>query len=525
MQKILLISLMLLLVSGCGRSLDGAQVGASSGLKVWLDQPINGNSQPVDLLLLKAHARNDRGGGISSIAFVVNGTTIGDVSTDASAPLVAAEFAWTPPVAGEYIVQAQASTGTANVLSTSARLCVGNAVAAALSDGVCGPLQPTTPSIAQATVRPTATLIATQPARSVPSASPTASASATASNTPVPPPQPSSTLPVAPLPPTATATPLPSATALPTTATPLPSTTTLPATATPLPATATTSPSTTALPATATPLPPTISPTVFRDTQPPVVGATTTSPSITYYGPCQQGEPGTLNVAVVANDPSGIGAATLTYTFVSTRGGPRGSTTMQMTQSPAEGGTLLSALINVAKEAPQYLGTTNGMITFVIDLSDVSGNSIRIEGQNVEVRACQQAPTVTPVPQDTTPPAFGKIFADPDPVYYGPCGREPTRTSVNAEINDSSSLGSVSLRYRYRSATKGIEPGLWAMVTMGGGQGLYTTVLNVGAEANPSMQGSDGFLDYEVVASDAVGNQAQSGLLMARIIACVAQIN
>jgi hypothetical protein len=510
MKKLLLIIVILLGLNGCGRALIGAQTAASSGIRTWLDQPLDGSSQLVEPTLLKAHARNEIGGGINSIAFVVNGTAVGTVATDASAAIVAAELAWTPSVPGEYIVQAQAFSGDRSTISAAARVCVGKQITAALSDGTCGPTPATAVSVALATARPSATAIKTSTATASPTASPSATATAS----------PSATATAAPV---ATAVPqLPSATPIPLEPTFTPTRFVPSATPTTNIVVPTVTSSPTAVQPSVTPLPPSVTPTVFRDTDPPVlVGSIDTSPLITYHGPCQQGEPGILSVALIASDASGIGDATLSYTFLSSRGGALGGSAVTMDQSPADGGTLLSAAVNVAREAPQYLGGNNGLITYRLDLSDTVGNSAQIQGANFEVRACQP-PTVTPtqIPKDSTPPTFGKIYATPDPVFYGTCS-QPTRTTLVAEVSDDSGVGSVTLIYRYRSESTRIPPGAWTTLTLDGGQGVYSAVVNVGGEAYATLQGTNGFLEYQVTASDSVGNTSQSGVAVASVIYCI----
>ncbi|MBA3468226.1 MAG: hypothetical protein H0T53_01150 [Herpetosiphonaceae bacterium] len=508
MKKLLLIVVILLGLSGCGRALAGTQAAPSSGIRVWLDQPLDGSSQPVGPTLLKAHARSEIGGGINRIMFVVNGTEIGSVATDATAPLVAAELNWSPTVLGEYIVQAQAFSGDRSTISAAARVCVGAQITAALSDGTCGLPQPTAASVALATVRPAPTAIST--------ATPSPSPSATTSASPTTPPA------------TATAAPqLPSATPRPLAPTVVPTlapTVVVPS-ATPTQRSAPTFTATpTATQPSLTPVPPSTTPTLVRDTAPPVlVGSIDTTPLVTYYGPCQQDEPGILSVSLVASDASGIGAATLSYTFLSSRGGALGGAAVTMAQAPVEGGTLLSAAVNVARDAPQYLGSNNGLITYRLDVSDTLDNATQIQGANFEVRACQLPPTATPtlVPRDTTPPTFGRVYASPNEVFYGTCSGQPSRTSLIAEVSDPSGIGSVTVRYRFRSEVSRIPPGAWTTLTLSGGQDVYSAVVNVGGEAYATLQGTNGFLDYEFSASDSVGNSTQSSVLAASVFYCI----
>ena len=101
MKTLLIVVIGSLILAGCGRTLEGSAAGPASGVRVWLDQPLSGASLPAEPTRLKAHARNEAGGGITSIAFVVNGETVGDVGTDAGLALASAELDWTPPARGE----------------------------------------------------------------------------------------------------------------------------------------------------------------------------------------------------------------------------------------------------------------------------------------------------------------------------------------------------------------------------------------------------------------------------------------
>ncbi len=107
---------------------------AASTMQVWLDQPPDGAALPLGAFTLRAHARDAGGSGVETITFLVSSggppDTVGSVTTDPHSALVNADFAWTPPAAGAYTIQAQAFDHAGYVFSVPAHVCVGVAPAA-----------------------------------------------------------------------------------------------------------------------------------------------------------------------------------------------------------------------------------------------------------------------------------------------------------------------------------------------------------------------------------------------------------
>ena len=114
-----------LALAGCYPA-SGTLVAVTSGLQVWLDQPPDGAALPLGAFTLRAHARDRGGSGVETITFLVSSggppVTVGSVATDPRSALVNADFAWTPPAAGAYTIQAQAFDHTGYVFSVPAQV-------------------------------------------------------------------------------------------------------------------------------------------------------------------------------------------------------------------------------------------------------------------------------------------------------------------------------------------------------------------------------------------------------------------
>jgi hypothetical protein len=56
-------------------------VSSSGGVRVWLDQPVDGDVITLAPVSLKAHARNEASGGVNRIDFLVNSIIVGSANT------------------------------------------------------------------------------------------------------------------------------------------------------------------------------------------------------------------------------------------------------------------------------------------------------------------------------------------------------------------------------------------------------------------------------------------------------------
>jgi hypothetical protein len=142
-----LLSILILLLSACGPG-SGFTTG-DDGTLVWLDQPMTNYSLPVAPFTLIAHAGHP-GAGITQVVFLVNGISVGAVSTDTSAEFLRAEMVWNPSGPGRYLVQARAITAGGSAYTRNAFLCVRADITApqAGSAGACAPTAPVPFSVA-----------------------------------------------------------------------------------------------------------------------------------------------------------------------------------------------------------------------------------------------------------------------------------------------------------------------------------------------------------------------------------------
>ena len=100
-------------------------VSSSGGVRVWLDQPVDGDVITLAALTLKAHARNEASGGVTRVDFLVNSILVGSFNNpDLSQPLVSAEVLWNPSAPGIYTIQAQAFGSGGQATSEIAQICV-----------------------------------------------------------------------------------------------------------------------------------------------------------------------------------------------------------------------------------------------------------------------------------------------------------------------------------------------------------------------------------------------------------------
>ncbi len=444
---------------------------ALGGPRVWLDQPLDGASIPLGVFTLKAHAR-DTTGGVRQIAFVVNGTPLGSVTTDPSADLAYAETAWNASVPGEYVIQAVAvNAGGEQTTSSPARVCVG---------GGCPDASPAVPAPRTATATPTATPqtgCRGTPVINAFSATPTSIAaggavtlswnvsnadivelstagrvgasgsmtvtirestaftllamcggkenmlertvSVTVANTPAPTP-------------TRTATPQATATRT----------------------------------RTLTPIPPT--------------------PTRTNTPPQQTGCSGTPSIASFGASPTSITAgqsATLSWGDVSNA--DSAEITPGIGGVPAPGSTTV---------------TPTGTTTYTL---------IARCGQNSATRTVTV--TVSQPQQDTTPPTISSIAWNPKAVNY-PQGCSPNSFTVSATVTDSSGVSSVMLNYRYLNTGGSPVSGYLSPRTMSPtGGGNYTVTVNTGNEPAQYLGGTYGKIEFYIRAGDSAGNAGNSG--------------
>lgn len=117
--------------------------------------------------------------------------------------------------------------------------------------------------------------------------------------------------------------------------------------------------------------------------------------------------------------------------------------------------------------------------------------------------------TVTPTP-DTSAPQVSEMQAEPYQSFYGPGASACSLAQVvtlRLKVFDPAGIASVQARYRYRS---GSLLGEWTQAAMSGqDKGLFMLEIDHHAQerALRSLNGQDGELEWEVLVSDAFGNE------------------
>jgi hypothetical protein len=149
--------LFLFMVVAC----DG--INGNAAIQVWLDSPLDGSvydgSFPVTI---SAHARDVNGPGITEIQFLVNGTQVGNISTNSTEPLVFGEYDWFPDQ-GTFDIYARAISISGGIVdSIPARISVEDGQQPIITDVTQTPFStPTftiTPRISSITSTPTQTI-------------------------------------------------------------------------------------------------------------------------------------------------------------------------------------------------------------------------------------------------------------------------------------------------------------------------------------------------------------------------------
>ncbi|MCJ7434924.1 MAG: hypothetical protein MUO77_15690 [Anaerolineales bacterium] len=136
-----------LFLSACNGATDAPM--PNSSIQAWVEYPYEGDVLPMGPVQLVVYASAAEG--VSFIAIKVNGqslpaTTVAPLTADNSSRLVRVDYTWTPPVEGEYVVEA-AGIGSSGASggAGSTRFCI----------VTCETSQTSTPSAFDATGTPT----------------------------------------------------------------------------------------------------------------------------------------------------------------------------------------------------------------------------------------------------------------------------------------------------------------------------------------------------------------------------------
>jgi len=168
--------------------------------------------------------------------------------------------------------------------------------------------------------------------------------------------------------------------------------------------------------------------------------------------------------------------------------------------------------IQVGNEAESDMKGNDGVLEFQIFAFDSAGNTqTEPLGQvrGVQVKKCtHQSSNQQPQSSgtDKTPPTISNVTTSSAPVFYNGSTCGPTTLILEANVSDNSNKStSVIARYRYNGyAANSI--GNFKEIPMSLNSGKYKLTVNIDAEANLDLNGNDGVLEYQIIATDAAGN-------------------
>lgn len=122
-----------------------------------------------------------------------------------------------------------------------------------------------------------------------------------------------------------------------------------------------------------------------------------------------------------------------------------------------------------------------------------------------------ETPTITPeapVIADAEAPIIGELTHDPDLIVYSSCIADQPKVTFFVTVNDATGITSVEFQYRYWQSGQPVSS--WASGSMAGQPPTFSIVLDFVAEANKLFQGSNGRLEYQIIATDSVPGKPNS---------------
>jgi hypothetical protein len=136
------------------------------------------------------------------------------------------------------------------------------------------------------------------------------------------------------------------------------------------------------------------------------------------------------------------------------------------------------------------------------------------EGDVNNVTVITSPPTPTPKP-DNSGPSIENLTVSADPVYF-PLGCGANNLTISAKITDDSGVASANVIYRY--VTGGGIKGNSHTAEMSLSGGVYAVTIDVGSEAQEVLGGSDGTLEFQINAKDALGQLSTAPNLSLKVV-------
>ena len=236
------------------------------------------------------------------------------------------------------------------------------------------------------------------------------------------------------------------------------------------------------------------------DTTPPVIASAGSLENPVYYNDASCG-PTSMTIRAAVTDDTAVDQVWVSYLFA---GGPAGGDWRQANLSFV-GGETYEAVIDVSQDAANALQGSDGVIQYQVFARDAAGNSVSLPDGSpygLEILSCgvlgaPPAPGGLAVTIDNV-----QLYPDPNQIYYGPCGSEPTLLTVQAAIEPLDQIASASIVYSYANAASSSSAYIAPMTQLGIGE--FAGDIDT-SNAGDSMGTADGRIDFFIQAEDVNG--------------------
>ena len=256
------------------------------------------------------------------------------------------------------------------------------------------------------------------------------------------------------------------------------------------------------------------------DSTPPIIGQISTSANPIYFGGTNCGTTTLTIEATITDDAGSVTQVGIQYRYNGYAANALGN--WRKANLNSTGNNKYSLTIQVDSEANADMAGNDGVLEYQLFAFDATGN-IQTEPNGhvfgVEVKKCSQQSSGSSSSgqsssnqqpsspgNDTSPPKISNAVTSSAPVYYigNSCG--PTSLTIEANVSDNSNnIKSVIARYRYNGQAANAV-GNFREVAMTNSGGKYKLSINIDIEANQDMNGNDGVLEYQIIATDSAGN-------------------
>lgn len=266
------------------------------------------------------------------------------------------------------------------------------------------------------------------------------------------------------------------------------------------------------------------------DTTKPVISQVKTSANPVFYGATTCGTTSLTISATITDDSGRVTQAGLQYRYNGYAANALGN--WRKANLNAAGNNQFSATIQVGNEAAGDMGSNDGVLEYQLFAYDAAGNIQTEPNSNifgVEVKNCNQqsagqsssgpsssgpsssgqsssGQSSSSTGSDKTAPKISNVTTSNTPVYYNGATCGSTTLTFEANVSDNSNnIKSVIARYRYNGQAANAI-GNFREVAMTASGGKYKLSINIEAEASQDMNGNDGVLEYQIIATDGAGN-------------------